>query len=82
MKFVPTAVHNLPHLGYRFEKWPSLYRLRSPAALNPAAGGLDGETVDRPARGSTPRPFALARAARQLEIVNDPGDEWPNAWTE
>ena len=24
MKFVPTAVHNLPHLGYRFDKWPSL----------------------------------------------------------
>ena len=24
MKFVPAVVHNLPHLGYRFEKWPSL----------------------------------------------------------
>ena len=23
MKFVPTVVHNLPHLGYRFERWPS-----------------------------------------------------------
>lgn len=43
---------------------------------------MDGETVDRPARGSIPRPYVLARAARQLEIVNDPGDEWPNAWTE
>ena len=24
MKSVPAVVHNLPHLGYRFEKWPSL----------------------------------------------------------
>jgi hypothetical protein len=38
--------------------------------------------MDRPARGSIPRPYVLARAARQLEIVNDPDDEWPNAWTE
>ena len=38
--------------------------------------------MDRPATGSIPRPYVLARAARQLEIVNDPGDEWPNPWTE
>ena len=24
MKSVPAVVHNLLHLGYRFEKWPSL----------------------------------------------------------
>ena len=52
MKSVPAVVHNLPHPGYRFEKWPSLpfaescfsqYSCRRAGWRN---SGLSGKRID------------------------------------
>jgi len=52
MKFVPTVVHNLPHLGYRFERWSSQlfaeacccqYSCRQAGWRN---SGLSGKRID------------------------------------
>ena len=56
MKFVPTVVHNLPHPGYRFERWSSLpfAEVLLLSILVPA-GWMAEQWIDE-SRASNPRP--------------------------